>query len=155
MNKWYAVHIRPRWEKKVYNSLIEKGIECFCPVKRIARKWSDRIKTIEEPLFKSYVFVKINDNDRKNVRMTAGVLNFANQKGKPVIIKEKHILEIQELIIRKANIDVIRQELPDFSNATHINGHNKELKIIHLESLGYLLHATLDKKDLITAPTIN
>ena len=61
--KWYAVYTKPRWEKKVNSLLLQKGIEVYCPLNKVRRKWSDRIKTIEEPLFKSYVFVKIKDEE--------------------------------------------------------------------------------------------
>jgi transcription antitermination factor NusG len=60
--KWYAIYTRPRWEKKVNFLLQGKGIESYCPLNKVRRKWSDRIKTIEEPLFKSYVFVKIDES---------------------------------------------------------------------------------------------
>ncbi|MEY3687769.1 MAG: hypothetical protein RIR84_610, partial [Bacteroidota bacterium] len=50
--KWYALYTKPRWEKKVDKALQQKGIEAYCPLNRVKRKWSDRIKTIEEPLFK-------------------------------------------------------------------------------------------------------
>src|SRR3569832_1099930 len=93
--KWYAIYTRPRWEKKVNNLLSQKGIEVYCPLNKIRRKWSDRIKTIEEPLFKSYVFVKVNDEDRTSVRMTNGVVNFVYWNGKPAIIREKEIQTIK------------------------------------------------------------
>jgi transcription antitermination factor NusG len=65
--KWYAIYTRPRWEKKVNGLLEAKGIESYCPLNRVRRKWSDRIKTIEEPLFKSYVFVKIAEETRLSI----------------------------------------------------------------------------------------
>ncbi|HEV7622062.1 MAG TPA: transcription termination/antitermination NusG family protein, partial [Flavisolibacter sp.] len=49
--KWYAIYTRPRWEKKVNGLLIQKGIESYCPLNKVRRKWSDRIKLVEEPLF--------------------------------------------------------------------------------------------------------
>jgi transcription antitermination factor NusG len=96
--KWYAVYTRPRWEKKVNTLLLQKGIEAYCPLNKVRRKWSDRIKTVEEPLFKSYVFVKIKDEDRTNVRMTNGVVNFVYWNGKPAIIKEKEIQTIKRFL---------------------------------------------------------
>ena len=93
--KWYAVYTRPRWEKKVNNLLLNKGVESYCPLNKVRRKWSDRIKVVEEPLFKSYVFVKIADEHRTEVRMTDGVINFVYWDGKPAIIKEKDIQTIR------------------------------------------------------------
>ena len=89
--KWYAIYTRPRWEKKVNSLLLEKGIESYCPLNKVRRKWSDRIKVVEEPLFKSYVFVKIGDEHRTEVRMTTGVVNFVYWNGKPAVIREKEI----------------------------------------------------------------
>ena len=48
--------------KKGKSAFTEKGVESYCPLNKVRRKWSDRIKTVEEPLFKSYVFVKVNDD---------------------------------------------------------------------------------------------
>ena len=74
--KWFAIYTRPRWEKKVNLLLQEKGVESYCPLNKVKRKWSDRVKIIEEPLFKSYVFVKVSDEEKTTVRMTACVTNF-------------------------------------------------------------------------------
>ncbi|HRX93358.1 MAG TPA: transcription termination/antitermination NusG family protein, partial [Chitinophagaceae bacterium] len=56
--RWLAVYTKPRWEKKVNKLFKEKGLESYCPLNKVRRKWSDRMKIVEEPLFKSYVFVK-------------------------------------------------------------------------------------------------
>ena len=74
--KWLAIYTKPRWEKKVNSLLKENGVESYCPVNKVRRKWSDRMKIVEEPLFKSHVFVKVNDTDKTKVRMTNGVLPF-------------------------------------------------------------------------------
>ena len=89
MDKWYILQTRPRWEKKVTDCLAQKGVESFCPVKKVKRQWSDRVKTIEEPLFKSCIFIKISPERRTEVRLTDGVVNFVYQGGKPVVVKEK------------------------------------------------------------------
>ena len=53
------------------------------------------MKVVEEPLFKSYVFVKVSDDDRTAVRMTNGAINFVYWDGKPAVIKEKEIIAIK------------------------------------------------------------
>src|SRR6476469_136631 len=112
--RWYAIYTRPRWEKKVNAVLLEKGIESYCPLNKVRRKWSDRIKTIEEPLFKSYVFVKIDEEERSNVRMTNGVVNFVYWNGKPAIIREKEIQTIKRFLDEYENVEVVKMEIgPD------------------------------------------
>ena len=62
--KWIAVYTKPRHEKTVALELGKKGIESYLPLLKERRKWSDRKKWVEFPLFRSYVFVKI---ELKNV----------------------------------------------------------------------------------------
>ena len=96
MEKWYVIQTRPRWEKKVSNCLVQKGIQTYCPVKKIKRKWSDRVKTLEEPIFKAYVFVKITSDQRTVVRLTQGVMNFVHRNAKPALVKEKEMRSLMK-----------------------------------------------------------
>ncbi|WP_288097404.1 transcription termination/antitermination NusG family protein, partial [Hydrotalea sp.] len=70
------MYTKPRWEKKSDNILLQKGIESWCPVQKVERQWSDRKKIIEVPLFRSYVFVRINEMERIAVLDTDGIINF-------------------------------------------------------------------------------
>ena len=94
---WYAIYTKPRWEKKVHSLLTEKKIESYCPLNKVRKKWSDRMKTVEEPLFKRYVFARVNEEEQTKVRMTAGVMNFVYWQGKPAIIPAKEIETITEI----------------------------------------------------------
>jgi transcription antitermination factor NusG len=95
---WYVVYTKPRWEKKVYTLLTDKNIEAYCPLNKVRKKWSDRIKWVEEPLFKSYVFVKVAAEDLTGVRMINGVVNFVYWLGKPAIVKNKEIEIIRKFL---------------------------------------------------------
>ena len=160
--KWYAIYTRPRWEKKVNGLLIQKGIESYCPLNKVRRKWSDRIKLVEEPLFKSYVFVKIDESARTNVRMTNGVVNFVYWNGKPAIIKEKEIQVIKRFLDEYENIEVSRINFLPEERVKVVSGpmmeqegkilevKNKVAKVC-IDSLGYMLIAYIDKTKLISA----
>src|SRR5207248_6491576 len=102
----YAIYTRPRWEKKVNLLLKERGVESYCPLNKVKRKWSDRLKTVEEPLFKSYVFVKVEDGERAVVRTTNGVINFVYWDKKPVVLKEKEITAIKRFLDKHENVEV-------------------------------------------------
>ena len=165
-SKWYAVYTRPRWEKKVNNLLLQKGIESYCPLNKIRRKWSDLIKTVEEPLFKSYVFVKIKEEERTAVRMTNGVLNFVYLNGKPAIIKEKEIQTIKRFLDEYETVEAIKMEVATDDRVRVVAGpmmdqegkvlevKNKTAKVC-IDSLGYLLIAYIDKSKLITLQQTN
>jgi transcription antitermination factor NusG len=164
--KWHAIYTRPRWEKKVNGLLEEKGIESYCPLNKVRRKWSDRIKTIEEPLFKSYVFVKINDDAKADVRLTAGVINFVYWNGKPAFIKEKEIQTIKRFLDEHENVDLVKIELDPEQRVRVTAGPlmDQEGKIIELkhkvakvaiDSLGYILVANIDKAKLTSTNHTN
>ena len=157
--KWLAIYCRPRWEKKVNQLLTEKGLESYCPLNKVRRKWSDRMKIVEEPLFKSYVFVKVNDQDRSEVRMTDGVINFVYWDGKPALIKEKEINAIRLFLNEYENVEVKPMELELNQRVKITTGSlmDQEGKVIELnrktvkiaiDSLGYVLVAHIDRTKL-------
>jgi len=140
--------------------LNDKGVECYCPLNRVKRKWTDRIKTIEEPLFKSYVFVKVDDNERTKVRLTNGVINFVYWNGKPAIVKEKEIQTIKRFLDEHDAVQVRPMELAPNQTvlitsgafmdqqAIVLDANKKEVKVAIL-SLGQELIATIDKTKLV------
>lgn len=101
--KWFALYTKPRWEKKVSQVLDRKGVECWCPLKRTEKQWSDRKKIVEEPLFTSYVFVRIDQTERTAVLMTDGILNFVYHVGKPAIIRDEEIDIIKKFLLEKTS----------------------------------------------------
>jgi transcription antitermination factor NusG len=158
--KWFALYTKPRWEKKVNSLLHDKGVECYCPLNRVKRKWTDRIKTIEEPLFKSYVFVKVDDTERTKVRLTNGVINFVYWNGKPAIVKEKEIQTIKRFLDEHEAVQVRPMELAPNQTvlitsgafmdkqAIVLDANKKEVKVAIL-SLGQELIASIDKTKLV------
>lgn len=154
--KWYAIYTRPRWEKKVHNLLTQKGIESYCPLNKVRRKWSDRVKVIEEPLFKSYVFVRVSEDGRSDVRMTNGVVNFLYWNSKPAIVKDKEIEVIRKFMNEYENVELIKVDLKADQKVVVTAGplmdkegkvievKNKVVKVL-IESLGYMLVAEIEK----------
>ena len=117
--RWFAAYTKPRWEKKVSRVLEQKGVECWCPLKKTEKQWSDRKKVIEEPLFTSYVFVRIDETDKSVVLMTDGILNFVYYIGKPAIIRDEEIDIIKKFLSEKqASVSV--QSLASLDENTRI-----------------------------------
>lgn len=160
--KWLAIYSRPRWEKKVNQLLIEKGLESYCPLNKVRRKWSDRVKLVEEPLFKSYVFVKVSEEDRTAVRMTPGVVNFVYWNGRPALIREKEINAIKRFLNEYENVEVESINLrvdqrvkiitgPLMDQEGHVMSvHHRTVKVA-IDSLGYMLVAHIDRTKLTSA----
>ncbi len=102
--KWYAVYTKPKWEKKVSQLLTKKKIESYCPLNKVVRQWKDRRKLIMEPLFNSYVFVHLTEQEIWSVRQTEGVLNFVYWLSKPAIIQDQEIITIQRFLNDYQNV---------------------------------------------------
>ncbi|MFI1772476.1 UpxY family transcription antiterminator [Thalassobellus citreus] len=89
--KWYVLYVKPQNEKKVADMLSKGNIEVYCPMIKETKVWSDRKKTIEVPLFKSYVFVQLLDKDRQLVFNYPGIIRYLFWLGKPAIVKNEEI----------------------------------------------------------------
>jgi transcription antitermination factor NusG len=122
--KWFVIYTKPRWEKKVNTALLKKEIDVWCPVQKVLKQWSDRKKIVEEPLFKSYIFVNINYTaERLKVLMTDGALNFVHYLGKPAIIRDEEIDVIKRYLQEeKAEINIISSE--GFKQDTKVRVNN-------------------------------
>lgn len=162
--KWYAVYTRPRWEKKVHQLLSEKGLESYCPLNKVKRQWSDRIKTVEEPLFKSYVFVRISDDERTSVRMTEGVVNFIYWLGKPAVISNRDIDLIKRFLNEHPEViaeplDIKENDLVQVSSGLFADEEAKVLQVrkkmveLRIESINYRITAWVEKKKIILKKT--
>jgi transcription antitermination factor NusG len=155
---WFAVYTKPRWEKKVHRSLAQLGFESYCPLNKVRKKWSDRMKIVEEPLFKSYVFVHIEDVLRPEIRFVDGVLNFVYWNKKPAIIKDEEIIEIKKFLseyedVEVKTIDVKPADEVVINTGVMMGAKGRVLRVmgnnmveIRIESLGFILTAKFDKK---------
>ena len=155
----YVIYTRPRWEKKVFKTLIEREIEAYCPLNRVRKKWSDRIRWVEEPLFKSYVFVRVAEEDQTRVRMINGVVNFVYWLGKPGVVKNKEIEIIRKFLndyqevwtepiaLQKDARVIIRQGAFMDKEARVVKVVNNKVRIL-VESIGCSLVAVVAKSNL-------
>ena len=96
--KWFAIYVKSRNEKKVFKQLEDMGIESFLPLITRVKQWSDRKKKVEEPLFRSYIFVKISLKDYYTVLNIPGVVKFVCFEKNPVPVPENQIVAIKQYI---------------------------------------------------------
>ncbi len=95
---WHAIYVKSRSEKKVAERLEEMGIDNYLPLVTTIKQWSDRKKKVEEPLFKSYVFVHSNAKQHYPILNVYGVLHFVTFEHQPVIVPENQITAIRKYI---------------------------------------------------------
>ncbi|WP_291968073.1 UpxY family transcription antiterminator [Maribacter sp.] len=85
---WYVLYVKPKNEKKVAQRLSVLQVEVYCPMIKEVKQWSDRKKTIEAPLFKSYVFINISEGERQRVFDVPGVVRYLYWLGKPAVVRD-------------------------------------------------------------------
>jgi transcription antitermination factor NusG len=154
--KWYAVYTKPKSEKKVAAALDARNVHTYCPIQKVRKRWSDRFRTIEEPVFRSYVFIHIQDADRLTVLSEHNVLNFVQHCGKPAVIRDYEIQNIQKFlgdhsgwsfsVTTAVENDLVHIEAGPFMDYTGIITHKSKHKAsIRLEMFNaYLVAEFLD-----------
>ena len=101
MKTWYAVYVKSRTEKKVASEFEYLGIEHYLPLIKRLKQWSDRKKWVEEPLFRSYIFVRIEDKDYYNVLHVPGVVKYVTFERKAVPVPPQQIEAIHYFLNEK------------------------------------------------------
>ncbi len=95
---WFAVHARSRYENLVFRCLAAKGYECFLPTYWCRRRWSDRVKELELPLFPGYFFCRFHLEDRLPVLRTPGLISIVGIAQNPVPVDEAEIEAVRKLV---------------------------------------------------------
>ncbi len=106
---WYALYTNPRAEKKVCTQLNKLDTEAYLPLLKHRKKWSDRFKWVEEPLFPSYVFVRLREEkaDFLRVLRIPHVVRFVSFENSPAVIPD-------------ADISILRLSLENFANSINV-----------------------------------
>jgi transcription antitermination factor NusG len=156
---WYAVHTKPRWEKKVATLLEDRGFQNYCPLNKVMRQWSDRKKAVLEPLFKGYVFVQVAEKAKWDILQINGIVNYVHWLGKPAKIRDGEIDTIRRFLNEFEDIEVTENRMQLNSTVQvkqgvlmnykgivlELSGNRAKVKI---ESMGIQLSAYFDKKNL-------
>lgn len=97
--QWHVIYTRPRAERQIARSIEKIGIEFFLPFYKVERKWSDRKKKIEVPLFPNYIFVRVDNNLTKSkILSVKHVVKFISIDGRPLVVREQDITSIKKIL---------------------------------------------------------
>jgi transcription antitermination factor NusG len=94
---WFAILARTNREKAASLLLENAGYECFLPVSKYMRRWSDRMKEVEVPLFPGYFFCRMNPQNRLPVLMTPGVIQIVGVGKTPIPVEEEELAGIRRV----------------------------------------------------------
>lgn len=158
---WYAIYTKANSEKKLYADLKEMNIECYLPLRKVLKQWSDRKKWVEEPFFKGYIFAKVSYKEFFTVLNTQGAVKYVSFGGKAEPIPEVQINNVRTLIrqteeevtltynnIRKGQkAEVIYGALKGVQGEI-VEIHGQEKILIRLETMNCSLFAKISKEEV-------
>lgn len=159
--QWYAIYTRANGEKKLLSNLAEKKIECYLPLKKTLKCWSDRKKWVEEPLFRCYIFVKVSYKEFFTALNTPGVVCYVSFGGKAQPIPEAQISNIKtfltqgdhevtltyERIQKGVTVEVLHGSLKGVKGEV-INICGQTRLVMRIDSMNCSLYANISKEEV-------
>lgn len=159
--QWYAIYTRANAEKKLFDNLQEKNIECYLPMRKVLKFWSDRKKWMDEPLFRCYIFVKVSYKEFFTALNTPGVVCYISFGGKAQSIPEGQINNIKtflaqcdheitvsyERIQKGVTVEVLQGSLKGIIGEV-INVCGQSRLLIRIDSMNCSLYANISKDEV-------
>jgi transcription antitermination factor NusG len=108
--KWRVIYTRSNWEKKADELLKRSGLNSFCPVVKTQRKWADRKKVVEVPLFSSYLFVQVEGNEEERVLRVDGVIGYVRDFGRMAEVSPAEIQLIKNSVSLYEDIECVNMK---------------------------------------------
>lgn len=156
---WYALYVHSRAEKKVHAQLLKMGYESYLPLVVKLKKWSDRMKKVEEPLFKSYLFVRADERKHYEVLELPGATKFVSFERKAVVVPENQIIAIKRYCddYVEGDEELNTDDLHEGQLVRIINGpmtgltgrlapiNNKKRLVVYIESVGQYLPISISR----------
>jgi len=95
---WFALTVKPKHEKAVAAQLQARSIEGYAPVYRERHRWSDRVQSVELPLFPRYVLARFQFVERLSVLTIPSVKSVVTFGGKPCSVDPGEIDAVQRMV---------------------------------------------------------
>lgn len=148
-SQWFAVSTRSRQEKVSAAMLDAFGVQHFLPLRLEQRQWSDRAKSVSVPLFRGYIFVRLNlcTEGRLRVLRAPGVVGFVGNNSGPSAIPDQQIESIRTVLVSRSECEVQPNQ-----------GEGDRVRVVRgpLEGVeGLLLRSTSKSRLLISIELIN
>ena len=156
--KWYQIYTKSNAEKKLYNKITANGFEAFLPLRIVERQWCDRVKKIEEPVLKSYLFAKLTIDEMVIVERLTGFCFFVtfgclNKNSRYSVISYP---DITDKTIELINIILTEYPKAIWQTSTLVKGDKVEIIAGSLTNYqGILIHHSSETIVVIKLPELN
>lgn len=162
---WYALYVKSRHEFATQGDLTGKGVETFLPSVRRLRRWKDRKKFVDFPLFPGYLFVRIRPQSKDVLtvlRAVGAVTLIAREPGRPESVPPEEIHSLKVMVESGRQIDVyphlkegerVRVRSGPFKSAEGVLARKEDhlVFLVNVELLGRSLGVRVYPDDLEAA----
>jgi len=94
-SRWFALAVRPRFDKAVARALERKGHETFLPLYRTHDQTGARSHEPELPLFPGYVCCRFDVQNRLPILTTPGVIDILGAGNAPVALDDIELASLR------------------------------------------------------------
>jgi len=164
---WYVLYTLSNHEFKALEYLQGNGIEAYLPIRKVQRKWSDRKKWINKPLFPNYLFVRVSNREYDRALQHSSIARYVNIRGCPCRVPDYQIHTLRALLERKVPFEILNEQfepgqivliqsgpLQGFQ-AEVVKRKGKQELVIRVEETNHVLLITLNCKFLMLPGTEN
>jgi transcription termination/antitermination protein NusG len=99
---WFALRVRVGSEASIVQLLNGRGLRAYAPTQKESRRYSDRMKKIDKPIFAGYVFCSFDINRKLPVISCPGVDYIVGFGGAATVIPEEQIEAIRRMVAEGA-----------------------------------------------------
>ena len=96
--QWFALQVDVKKAAMTTAHLQHKGYETFTPCYTFVRRWCDRKRNAELPLFPGYMFARLDPRNRLPVLVTPGVYGIVSCGKQPVPLADSEITSLKEVM---------------------------------------------------------
>lgn len=142
--KWYALYTKPRWERKVSDDLIKQGFEVYCPMTKTYRRWSDRVKVLQQPLFSMYVFINIDEKTKWEPLQLPGIIKYVTIGNKHAVIRNEEIELLKNFLLDNDSVEVVGIDR-QFRQGDNV----KVSKGVFINNIGIVVNANSNRVEVL------
>lgn len=159
--QWYAIYTKANGEKKLQANFLDQNIECYLPLRKVLKYWSDRKKWVEEPLFRCYIFVRVSYKEFFTALNTPGVVCYVSFGGKAQPIPETQISNIKAFLTQcDHEVTLTYERIQKGVNVEVLHGTLKGIKgevvsicgqtrlVMRIDSMNCSLYANISREEV-------
>ena len=153
---WFAVYVRYKREKLIYQRLVDKGVKTYLPLQTFTRHYTRKVKVVELPLISCYIFTHITKKEYLSVLQTPDIVDFIRFSGRMIPIPEVEMTLLQRVVGEKVDLEIAPVSYQTGDEVEIIGGdltgikgilidqENKKNFLIELNHIGYSLRMQVD-----------